>query len=198
MPAAKIEAHPLGLTWVVDEPMRRACHALAADGRVWIVDPVDDREALERAVALGEPVAVLQLLDRHGRDCAAIARRLAIPHVRVPDVVPDSPFEAIAAVRVPLWKETALWWPERSALVVAEVVGTNRLYTVGRGRVGMHAMLRPRPPRSLRGYRPEHLLVGHGRPVHGPEASAGLERAHARARSDLPHLLRALPGMLRG
>ena len=54
---------------------------------------------------------MLQLLDRHNRDCAEVAQRLGVPHLKVPDAVPGSPFEAIPALRVPGWKETALWWP---------------------------------------------------------------------------------------
>ncbi|HEV2076205.1 MAG TPA: hypothetical protein VGR10_08185, partial [Thermoleophilaceae bacterium] len=68
-----VEEHDLGLSWVVEEAMERASHALADAGRVWLVDPVDVPEATERALALGRPAAVLQLLDRHPRDCAALA-----------------------------------------------------------------------------------------------------------------------------
>lgn len=177
--------------------MERAFHALVDEGRVWLVDPLDGPE-LEAAAELGEPAAVLQLLDRHNRDCAGIAARLGIPHLRVPDSIPDSPFEAIAAVRVPRWQETALWWPARKALIVAEVLAANEMHTGGGQRVGMHLFLRPWPPQSLRGYEPEHLLLGHGRGVHGPEAAADLETAYARARRDLPRVLRGLPGTARG
>jgi hypothetical protein len=83
---------PFGFSWVLDEPLERTSHALVADGRVWLVDPVDVPEAMERATALGEPAAVLQLLDRHNRDCAAVAERLGVLHVKVPDVIPGSPF----------------------------------------------------------------------------------------------------------
>ncbi len=196
MPKANVEEHPLGLTWVVEEPMRRASHALVAGERVWIVDPVDAEGAPDLA-AIGEPAAVLQLLDRHNRDCAAVAARLGVPHLVVPDSVPGSPFEAIAAVRVPKWRETALWWPDRSALVVAEVLGTNRMYTGGGAPLGMHLFLRPFAPGALRGRRPEHLLVGHGAPLHGAAVGDQIEAAHARARRDLPRVLRALPGALR-
>jgi hypothetical protein len=192
-----VEEHPLGLTWVVEEPMERAFHALVDDGRVWLIDPLDGPE-MEDAMALGQPAAVLQLLDRHNRDCAAIAARLGVPHLKVPDAILDSPFEAIAAVRMPGWKETALWWPARKALVVAEVLAANPMHTGGEQRVGMHLFLRPWPPSSLRGYRPEHLLLGHGRSVHGPEAVATVETAYARARRDLPRVLWALPSTARG
>ena len=196
MPRIDVEEHALGLTWVVVEPMERAFHALVDDGRVWLVDPLDGPE-MKDALALGEPAAVLQLLDRHNRDCAQIAERFGVPHLRVPDAVPGSPFEAIAAVRVPRWRETALWWPARKALIVAEVLAANPMHTGGEQRVGMHLFLRPWPPSSLRGYRPRHLLLGHGRGVHGPEATTALETAHARARRDLPRVLLGLPGAVR-
>jgi hypothetical protein len=190
----RILEHELGLTaFMEDEPMQRAWHALADEGRFWLVDPLDDEGVMEAASALGEPAAVLQLLDRHNRRCAEIAGRLGVPHLRVPDSVPDSPFSTISAVSVPGWRETALWWPSRSALIVAEVVGTGPMYAVGGEEVGMHPFLRVRPPGSLRGREPLHLLFGHGPPRHGPECAALLEAAYARARRDIPAFLRALP-----
>jgi hypothetical protein len=197
MARVEVEEHPLGLTWVLAEPMERAFHALLDDGRVWLVDPLDGPE-IGAAAALGEPAGVLQLLDRHNRDCAEVAARLGVPHLKVPDAVPGSPFEAIAAVRVPRWRETALWWPRRRALVVAETLAANPMHTGGEQRVGMHLFLRPWPPRALRGYRPEHLLLGHGHGLHGPEAAAAVESAFARARRDLPRVLLRLPGAVRG
>lgn len=197
MPRIEVEEHPLGLTWVVAESMERAFHALVDDGRVWLVDPLDGPE-IEDAVALGEPAGVLQLLDRHNRDCAEIAARLGVPHLKVPDAVPDSPFEAIAAVRLPGWKETALWWPARKALIVAEVLAANPMHTGGEQPVGIHLFLRAWPPGSLRGYQPEHLLLGHGKSVHGTTAADAVETAYARTRRDLPRVLWGLPGVVRG
>jgi hypothetical protein len=197
MPTIGVEEHDLGLTWVVEEPMERAFHALVDEGRLWLVDPLDGPE-IEDGVALGEPAGVLQLLDRHNRDCAAVASRLGVPHLKVPDAVPGSPFEAIAAVRRPGWKETALWWPARQALIVAELLAANSMHTGREQRVGMHVFLRPWPPGSLRGYRSEHLLLGHGRSVHGPEAATAVETAYARARRDLPRVLLRLPSTTRG
>jgi hypothetical protein len=192
------DEYEFGLTWVLDEFMQRASHALVDDGRLWLIDPVAVDDALERALALGTPAGVLQLLDRHDRDCAALAAELGVPHLRLPDEVPGTPFEAIPALRIPRWKETALWWPQRRALVVAEMIGTNPYYTGGESaRAGMHLLLRPAAPGRLRGYDAEHLLVGHGPPLHGNEAAAELERAHARARRDLPRVLARLPSTLR-
>jgi hypothetical protein len=184
-----------GFSWIVDEPATRASHALADGGKVWLVDPVRDDEALERAVGLGRPVAVVQLLDRHNRDCAAIAGELGIPHLVVPDAMPDSPFEAIALTRKRRWCETALWWPEARTLVVAEVLGTNGFFTAGREVAGVHLLLRLAPPRGALGrLAPEHLLVGHGRGVHGTAAAAALRDALDGSRSGLPRLLGRVPG----
>jgi hypothetical protein len=185
--------HDLGISWVVDEPLERACHALADGGRVWLVDPVDDPVAVEAALALGEPAAVLQLLDRHGRDCRALAERLGVPRLKVPDAVPDSPFEVVPALRLPRWRESALWWPARRALVVAEVVGTSRHVTLGAAAAGIHPLLRLAPPGALRGFAPEHLLTGHGAPLHGPAAAEALDTAYRRSRRDIPRMALELP-----
>src|SRR3954451_4057767 len=100
MKLASLAEFALGLTWQIDEAAMRTSHALLADGRVWLVDPVDQPEAMERVAALGEPAAVVQLIDRHNRDCASIAQRLGVPHLRMPDAVPDSPFEAFPVLRL--------------------------------------------------------------------------------------------------
>lgn len=194
---AVFDEHELGLSWMVEEQMQRASHALSHQGKVWLIDPIDIDQALERAEALGDVVAVLQLLDRHNRDCLAVSRRLDVPHLKVPDHIPASPFETVPVVRLPLWQETALWWPEHSALIVAEAIGTNRLYTAGRAKAGMHILLRPLPPTSLRSYQPEHLLVGHGPSLHGSAAADGIDQAYDRARRDIPQLLRSLPSMFK-
>ena len=183
-----------GFSWIVDDPMTRTSHALAADGRVWIVDPVRHQPALERAMALGAPVAVVQLLDRHNRDCAAIAAELGAPHLVVPDTLPGTPFAVVSVREARGWREIALWWPAEKTLVVAEAVGTNPFFTAGRDPVGVHLLLRLTPPRAaLALFEPEHLLVGHGEGVHGEEASTALCTALAGARTGLVHLVPRIP-----
>jgi hypothetical protein len=183
-----------GFSWIVDDPMTRTSHALAADGQVWLVDPVRHQPALGRAMALGTPVAVLQLLDRHNRDCAAIAAELGVPHLVVPDALPGTPFEVVQVRRARGWREIALWWPAAKTLVVAEAVGTNPFFTGNRDPVGVHLLLRLTPPRSALGpFEPEHLLVGHGEGIHGAEASTALETALAGARTGLVHLVPRIP-----
>jgi hypothetical protein len=188
---------PFGFSWFPDEAMQRTAHALDTGAGVWLVDPVDVPEAIERAAALGPAAGVLQLLDRHNRDCAQVAARLGVPHLRLPAAIPRSPFEVVPVVSVPVWREVALWWPERRALVVAELIGTVGIFALGRGAAGVHPLLRPHPPQALQGYAPEHLLVGHGRGVHGPAAAEALSGAYSRARRDLPRLLGRLPAMAR-
>jgi hypothetical protein len=186
-----------GFTWVVDERAHRTCHALADGGRVWLIDPVDVPEAIDRAKALGGPAGVIQLLDRHNRDCAALAGRLGVPHLRLPETVPDAPFELFRVVWRPGWRELGLWWPAKRTLAVAESVGTLPLFTAGEGPVGVHPLVRLLPPRVLGHYEPEHLLVGHGPGVHGPEAAAGVHDALERSRADIPRLLARLPSLIR-
>lgn len=182
-----------GFSWIVAEPMTRTSHALAADGKVWLVDPVDWPDAIDRALALGEPAGVLQLLDRHNRDCAALAERLGVLHLVAPDEVPGSPFECIAVKRMKRWRETALWWPETRTLVVAEAVGTNAFYTGGKAPVGIHLLLRLTPPKVLASYEPDRLLVSHGEGVQGAAAATELTHALRHSRRDLPQVLVRLP-----
>jgi hypothetical protein len=190
----EIDRHDAGLTWwLEDEAMARASHALVDDGRMWLVDPLDKGDAVEQALALGECVGIIQLLDRHNRGCAALAERLGVPHLRVPEAVPDSPFEVVKVLDVPRWREVALWWPERRALVVAESVGTGPHFRAGDDGAGIHLFLRLRPPRSLKDYDPEHLLPGHGPALHGAAAGQGLRDAYARSLRDLPRVIARLP-----
>ena len=193
----ELAEHPLGLTWVVDDPLLRASHALAHEGRVWYVDPVDAPEALERAVALGEPAGVLQLFVGHARDGAEVARRLGVPFHVLPDVLPGAPFSVLNLDLGP-WKERALWWPEPRGLVVGESIGTATHYALGPGPAGVHVLRRLLPPGRLKPFLPDHLLVGHGEPVHGGNAAAALLDALSRSRRDLPSFVWKAPGLVRG
>jgi hypothetical protein len=147
----------------MDDPMGRACNALAAEGLVWLVDPVDEPAAMAAPAALGEPAGVLQLLDRHNRDRAPIATRLGVPRMVKPDALAATPFELVPVARWPAWRETALWWPAEGVLVVPEAVGTAAAFAIGSGPVGVHPMIRLVPPRALRRFAPRHLLAGTAR-----------------------------------
>ena len=197
MSPTTIHHHELGVTWLEAGGMQRTAHALRDGERVWLIDPFTDDAALAAAAELGRPVGVIQLLDRHNRDGAALARRFEVPLWRLPPTVPDSPFAVVSVVSVPGWREVALWWEQQQALVVAEAVGTAPLFALGR-RLGVHPMLRITPPRdALSRHRPERLLVGHGPPIESDAASA-LTEALAASRGDLPRLVLALPSLFRG
>ena len=153
-----------GFGWITDERVPRTSHALSVDGRVWLIDAARWADALERARSLGEPAGVIQLLDRHNRDCATIASELGVPMLRVPDRL-ESPFEVVRVLNLRFWRERALWWPARRVLVVAEVMGTLGFFTFGRAEIGVHPLLRLLRPRLLERYDPDVVLVGHGEGV---------------------------------
>ena len=177
--------------------MARASHALVSDGRVWLIDPFEDADALQAAADLGEPAAVIQLLNRHGRDGEAIAHRLGVPLLQMPAAAPDSPFTVIEVVSRPKWKEIALWWSATNTLIVSEAIGTAPLFALGR-RAGVHPLMRFVPPRAaLGGHAADRLLVGHGPPLL-TDAAGALDDALANARRDIPKLVMGLPGALTG
>ena len=184
-----------GFGWIDDGgKIRRTSHAVVDGDGVWLIDPIDWDDALARARDLGEIRGVIQLLDRHERDAPSIASRLGVTVHRVPrSRVPGTSFEFPTIVRRRFWDEVALWSPERRTLVVADALGTLG-YFVGPGEtLGVHPLLRPWPPRSLRSVFPEHVLVGHGEGVHD-EASHALHEALRTARRRFP---RALAHMVR-
>jgi hypothetical protein len=188
-----------GFGWIVDEFLQRCSHALVADGRVWLIDPVDADGVEERVRAAGEPAGVLQLLDRHQRDCRALAGRLGVPHVVVPRARVDTPFEVLLVRNVPFWREVALWWAQPRVLVCADALGTVPALRVGGERLAVHPLLRLFPPRRpFAGIEPRHVLSGHGEGVHGDEATPALRKALANARRGLPRAwLQGLLGLAR-
>jgi hypothetical protein len=195
-------------SWTHPSPpwMQRAGHAVLAGGGVWLIDPVDG-DGLDAAVAeLGADVrGVLQLLDRHPRDCAALAERLGVPlHVVPLGTAPELPFDVIPLWHLPVWKEDALWLEQERVLIVAEAfVGAPDFAAPGE-RVGVHPLRRLLPPAVLAPYadRVEHLLLGHGEALHGAAARVAMRDALAGSRRRLPQLLaaqvkRAVSGRLR-
>src|SRR5262245_36461501 len=155
-----------GFGWIAAEPalLERASHALRADGRVWLVDPVDGPGVEERVRALGEPAGVVQLVDRHARDCCALAGRLGVPHYRLPFAgVPGAPFEVRTILDFRGWREVALWWEAEGVLVCGEALGTVAYFRGPGEPLGVHPFLRLYQPRALRDLArclaPGHVLV---------------------------------------
>jgi glyoxylase-like metal-dependent hydrolase (beta-lactamase superfamily II) len=177
-----------GFGWKVDEFMERCSHALVDDGRVWVIDPVEGDGVEERIRAAGTPAGVIQLLDRHNRDCAALAAQFGVRH----HIVPHGslgPFAFIAVKDSSSWNEVALWWPERRILVCADALGTAPYYRSGDERLAVHPLLRLRPPRrQLGALDPDLILCGHGE---GVLADAGTAFREALSTS-----LRRVPGQV--
>jgi hypothetical protein len=167
--------------WVQDEFMERCSHALAWGGRTWLIDPVDDPVVQSLEGVAG----VIQLLDRHNRDCAQLAARFGVLH----HVVPRErigPFQFFPMKMSRRWREVALWWPERATLVCADALGTAEYYRAGNERLAVHPLLRFRPPRF--DVRPETILCGHG-PGVSEDADAALREALTTSRRRAPKQL---------
>lgn len=174
--------------WIAADRMMRAGHALATAEGVWVVDPIDAPGVEERVRALGDPAGVIQLTKSHRRDCATIAKKLAVSHHVVPvEPIPAAPFEFLPLADKRFWRESALWWPERRLLVCGDVLGTAPYFLAPGERIGVHPVVRLlRPPRVLGQVEPEHVLCCHGEGLHGPGTSATVVDALAAARRRLP------------
>ena len=182
-----------GFGWTEPGFLARTSHAVEVDGTALVFDPFDAPGLDERIRALGRPEAVVQLLDRHERDCSLIAERLGVPHLRM-RLASSTPGELVRVAWTRVWKEVAFWEPTRRILVVGDALGTVGYFTAPGEAIGIHPFLRLRPPRMLAELEPEHILCGHGAGVHGPEAALALREALATSRRRLP---RALLGGLR-
>jgi hypothetical protein len=191
-----------GVGWIAypDETMQRASHAVESDGGLWLLDPVDVDGLDELLAEYADPEGVVVLLDRHKRDAAAIATRHDVP-VYVPEWMDgvvgdlDAPtnrfdrelagFDAIRLIDNPLWQEAALF--DGETLVVPEALGTSEYFRAAGEPLGVHPMLRLLPPRTLRSYDPDRLLVGHGEGVF-EDVGRAIRRAIDGSRRNAPSL----------
>lgn len=182
-----------GFGWIAEEPalLERASHALRVGRDVWLVDPVDGQGVDAHVRALGEPAGVLQLVDRHDRDCAALARRYGVPHHRIPAEPPaGSPFEVRRVLDMPGWRETAIWWRDERVLICTESLGTAAYFLAPDERIAVHPFLRLYQPKALRviarGLSPRHVLVGHGEGIHSEDVALATANAIGNARRGAP------------
>jgi hypothetical protein len=193
-----------GVGWIAhpDETMQRASHALAVDGDVWVVDPVDV-EGLDALLGeFGSVAGVAVLLDRHKRDAAATRHGVS---VHLPEFMRDiaddfdAPVELVhgelgetgyrvhEVVDNVAWSEAALYSEDDGVLVVPESVGTSEYFLAGDERLGVHPAVRLFPPKDLARLAPKRILVGHGPGVHD-DATATLEDAISGSRRRAPGL----------
>lgn len=203
----EIDRYEGGVGWIAypDEDMQRASHAVVGEnGGVWVVDPVDAAGLDELLADYGEVAGVVVLLNRHKRDAAAIARRHDVS-VHVPDFMDgvaqdlDAPVERVYTdlgesgfgvhelIDNPFWKEAVLYGEHDGTLVVPEALGTADYFLVGEERIGVHPALRLKPPKRLRRFDPERVLVGHGEGVH-EDAGEAIRTALSGARRRTPQL----------
>jgi hypothetical protein len=184
-----VDEFDAGFGWQADEPeyLERTSHAVRSQGKVWLFDALDVDGLGDRVHALGEPAGVVQLLDRHARDCAQVASWLGVPHFQASG---GGPASLLPVVSLPRWREHAAFL-DGSVLVVADALGTASYFRAPGERLAVHPLLRLLPPRALRGLRPEHVLCGHGVGVHGREAAEALEEALRTARRRIPRWLPA-------
>ena len=195
-----------GVGWIAypDERMERASHAIAVDGDVYVIDPVDAEGIDDLFAEFGDVAGVVILLDRHKRDAAAIATRHDVP-VYVPHFMADiagdisapvEPFHreledtgyaAHSIVDNVAWSEAALYGEDTDVLVVPEAVGTAEYFLTGRERLGVHPALRLVPPKKLGRLSPERVLVGHGDGIHDGATDA-LQDAISGSRGRTPSL----------
>jgi hypothetical protein len=195
-----------GVGWIAHPPetMQRASHALAIDGDVWLVDPVDGQGVDDLVRDLGDVAGVVVLLDRHERDAASIARRHDVA-VHLPAIMAgivddidaetvvfrrelgDTGYGAHEVVNNRFWREAALYGEDTGVLVVPEAVGTVTYVLAPGERLGVHPMLRLKPPRALTRLSPDRILVGHGSGVH-EDAPVALQDAVRGSRRRAPRL----------
>lgn len=195
-----------GVGWIAypDETMQRASHALAVDGDVWVVDPVDAEGIDDLLEEYGEVAGVVVLLDRHKRDAASFARRhdvsvwvpafmdgvaeeLDAPIERFRHELADTGYTLHELVDNPLWQEAVLYSDENYVLVVPEAVGTAKYFRTADERLGVHPMLRMFPPTKLGRLGPGRILVGHGHGIH-ENAEIDLKDALENSRRRTPNL----------
>ena len=180
-----------GFGWAPEgDKLARTSHAVLAGDRVWLTDVVDGPGLDERITALGPPAAVIQLLDRHARDNAAVAERLGVPLHETPMTdLESAPFVVLPIVKRRFWREIALWFAEERILVCADALGSLGYFRAGDEPFGVHPFLRLVPPKKLAALEPEHVLFGHGPGFHGSEAPQALRDALAKPRRRLPQAL---------
>lgn len=171
-----------GVGWIAHpaEVHERASHALVVNDDVWLIDPIDAPDVDALLAELGTVTGVVVLLDRHMRDAATFADRYDVPVYlpspidRMPDTdrierftgsLPGTQYRTITVLDKPGWHEVALYDEATATLVVPEALGTIANFRTGTERIGVHPMMRLFPPRVLRRYTPDRILVGHGRGV---------------------------------
>lgn len=173
------------LSWVAypNEMMERASVMIDTQAGRYAIDPVDCTGLDSEIDRFGGLDGVAVIMDRHSRNARAIAARHDVP-VFVPadakrisaaiggplasleEALEPSDFEVRWLVFNRFWEEAMLYRPTDGTLVVPETLGTASHFTTGAERIGVHPLMRIRPPRrTFRDLTLTRLFVGHGSPV---------------------------------
>lgn len=206
-----------GVGWIAypDETMQRASHAFETDEGIFIVDPVDAEGTEDLIESLdGDVAGIVILLDRHKRDSEKFARRYDVP-VRAPewvkihsdldvpvkyfeDELGETGYELIEVVNRSFWNEGALYSDETRTLICPEALGNNGYFTTSKEKLGVHPMLRLKPPKSLAHLNPERVLVGHGPGITENGAEAVRDAVKGSRKGTLRLYAGNVKGMLKG
>jgi hypothetical protein len=196
---------PGGFAWTAHptEFMERTSAALAADGKVWLIDPVRADGLEPELQALGRVAGVVMTMTWHDRDVAWFSALYGVPVYvsrylysvnlsaevkQVDDEVPESPLRLMNVSGRGLmgaWRETAVWWPQWRLLCVGDCLGRAKYYVRSEEQLAVHPLRRLSPPDQLRALVPDHIYCGHG-PSLGSGAAKALEQALSTARRELP------------
>ncbi|MEY7849849.1 hypothetical protein AB7C87_11705 [Natrarchaeobius sp. A-rgal3] len=205
-----------GVGWLAhpDEFGRRASHAVRGEDGIWLLDPLRG-VGVETLVAdlEGDVAGVVVCSCWHARDADWFAREYDVP-VFVPEWMDrveertDAPVRryrgafdpSVRVIRcepIPMWDEAILYWESHGTLYVPDSMGTIDAFLAGNERIGLELFRRLTPPRRLRRFEPDRILVGHGEGVFD-DATRALENALAGGRRRFPRaVLESGPGTVR-
>ncbi|RQG95938.1 hypothetical protein [Natrarchaeobius chitinivorans] len=193
-----------GVGWIAhpDELGRRASHAVRGQDGVWLIDPVRSVDVDELIGTLEDDVVGVAVCSCwHARDADWFAREYDVPvfvpewmgrveertdaPVRRYDGTLDASTHVVRCEPMPMWEEAIIYWDSHDTLYVPDSMGTVGSFVVGDERIGLEVLRRLAPPRSLRRFEPERIIVGHGDGVF-EDATRALENALAGGRRRFP------------
>ena len=199
----EIDRFAEGVGWLAHphEGGKRASHAVRTDDGIWLLDPLWGPGVEDLVGSLEDGVVGVAVCSCwHARDADRFARAYDVP-VYAPSWMSrlesrvDAPLEryrgnleGIAVDRCepfPGWSEAICYFEFHDTLYVPDTLGTVEAFTVGDERIGLELARRLDPPRRLRTYEPDRVLVGHGEGVL-EDATRALEYALAGGRRRLP------------
>lgn len=185
MRAERIAEWEDGYGWlaVPDELMQRSSHVIEGKSGSWLIDPLDGQGVENLLPDASKITGIVLTLDRHQRDCAYFARKfdvpvaLARPLRGVEDELAcatestdrfcaDTGWSVLPLLDGPGWHEIALVSEDEATVWISEVVGTAPYFCAPGELLGVHPIIRLRPPRKrLAPLAPERIVVGHGRGI---------------------------------